>query len=239
MSNLIKPEKRIVAVFAQSYEPDWLVEEALANLEPIVDRVEVIDNTKQKGAWQNEGVYRREQRKVARRLGGDWFLLTSPDERFELSASAEIRRTVETSPKLVSYTFRVCEMWTPEEYRVDGQFGPQRHRLRLFPVDAMFGRVPHRRIHSPIISATYKARRRPLESRIYHLKQILEENRELRVDIMKRMDAETGIKRRPGGWDEHLMKPGDPGVELERVPEDHQFFPPVSRIYKWEPREGF
>lgn len=228
--------KRIVAVFGQRFEPDWLVEECVKNLEPIVDKIHVIDNTKQRGAWQDEGAYRRQQRVIARKMGGDFFLLTSPDERWELSAAEEVRRTVETSPQLASYTFRVCEMWNPEQYRVDGQFGPQRHRLRLFPVDAMFGPVQHRRIHSPIIRATYKARKKPLESRIYHLKNALPENREKRVEIMKKLDAETGIVRRPGGWDEFIY---DSDAVLERIPDDHQFYPPLSQEFRWSPGEDF
>lgn len=224
--------KKLVAVVGWRYEPEWLVNDFTTNIRPIVDELHIIDNRHQSGPWQDEAAYRRQQRIIAQSLGADWFLLTSPDERFEWDAAEKIRHAIEKGPQDQAYTLQLCEMWNMREYRVDGQFA-NRQRTRLFPMAAMLGDVPHRRIHSPVILPRYKRRRKPLDVRIYHLKNSVPENRRLRSDVMKKLDGEIG-KDRTRSWDDFLAQ----DVVLERIPAERAFYPPYTRPFVWEPEEA-
>jgi len=224
--------QRLVAVFGRRWEPDWLVEEFIANISPIVDDFHVIDNRRQRGPWQHEAAYRRIQRRHARRMRGDWFLLSSPDERFEDRAAEVIRDAIDRGP-FAPRAVRICEMWTMTQYRVDGQFR-YRPRFRLFPVADMFGDVRMSRIHSRIINQDARKRRKRhphLDVRIYHLKNSVPENRARRVPMMKALDRDVGRRRR-ASWDDFL---DETGIELEDVPPGRAFTPPYTRPYIWTP----
>jgi hypothetical protein len=231
VGNVVNRNK-LVAVFGWRWEPQWLVDDFIKNIEPIVDDFHVIDNRKQRGDWQDEGAYRRKQRAFARKMGGRWFLLSSPDERFEDRAADVIRDAVNTGPK-APRAVRICEMWTMAQFRIDGQF-KYRPRFRLFPVADMFGRVGHRRIHSRIINNGARKRRKlhpHLDVRIYHLKNSVPENRQRRTAVMKRLDQEIG-KSRESSWDDFL---DEKNVVLQDVPDDRSFSPPYTRPYLWTP----
>lgn len=224
--------KRLVAVHGWRWEPEWLVQELWQNLAPIVDDTVFVDDRARTGPWGHEGAYRRRQRALLRDAGAEWVLLTSPDERFEDGAGEAIREVIEHGPQDQVYTLRVCEMWTPTAYRVDGSFA-HRPRFRLFPLAAMERRLPNRRIHSKPVNKTLRRRAVHLDVRIYHLKHILPENRARRVATMKALDAETG-KHRPAVWEEFLAD--DAAVQLEEVPPDRSFSPPLTRDFHWDPQ---
>lgn len=223
---------RLVAAYGWRWEPEWLVEEMRANLAPIVDDAVFVDDRDRVGPWGHEGAYRRRQRQLLRDAGADWVLLTSPDERFEDGAASVIRDVIERGPQNQVYTLRVCEMWTPTAFRVDGSFA-HRPRVRLFPLAAMERRLPNRRIHSKPVRKSLRRRAVHLDVRIYHLKHILPENRIRRVEVMKKLDAETG-RHRPQVWDEFLAD--DSAVRLEEVPPDRAFSPPLTRDFHWDPQ---
>jgi len=227
----VAKRNKLVAVCGWRWEPEWLVHDMIDNLAPIVDDIAIVDDRARTGPWGHEGEYRKRQRALAKAKGADWVLLTSPDERFELGAAGRIRDAVEHGPRMQAYSLRVCEMWSMTQYRVDGQFA-DRQRTRLFPLAAMYGRVKHRRIHSPIIRRSVKKARRRLDVRIYHLKNSMPENRQLRVPMMKQMDTEIG-KAREASWDQFL----DEDAVLEGIPPERAFYPPYTRPYIWTPTE--
>lgn len=233
MGYLVKKNK-LVAVCGWRWEPEWLVNEFVKNIAPIVDDYHIIDNRNQTGAWQNEGEYRVQQRTIARRMNGAWFLLTSPDERFEDRAAGVIRKAVNHGPR-APRALRMCEMWNMTQFRVDGQF-KYRPRFRLFPVADMFGNVKHKRIHSSIINTSARRRRRKfphLDARIYHLKNSTPENRAHRVEMMKQLDKEIG-QSRDASWDDFL----DPDVELQDIEPGRGFSPPYTRPFVWNADVG-
>lgn len=230
MGDIVKKVNSI-AVMGVRWEPEWLVEECITNLQPLVDRVEVLDNRHQSGEWQNEYDYRLQQREVARKHGARWFLLTSPDERWSAGCEDLVQGLYRQDRHQV-YTVTIRELWTPTAYRVDGKFA-DRQRYRIFPV-SMMDHLDTATIHNKIVPHKYRRVAKRTEIEVYHLKHIVEENRARRAEVMQKLDERIG-KNRPGTWDKFVKSEDE--VELVHVPTT-SFYPPVTRQFVWDPSEA-
>lgn len=220
--------RKIGAVFGWRWEPEWLVKECVENLSPLVDVVEVLDNRHQTGEWQDEYRYRIQQREAAHKLGLDWFLLTSPDERWSVGSEKKIRSIVKRN-QFQMYSITIREMWSMNEIRVDGAFA-DRQRMRIFPVRMMKHLSPAG-IHNKIVPRKYRRNAIRTDIDVYHLKNSHPDNRRKRAEMMKELDARIG-KDRPHVWDGFL----DEDILLEPVPEG-AFTPPLTRPFLWTPEE--
>lgn len=221
-------QARLVAVFGWRWEPQWLVDELLENLAPIVDDIVWLDDRDRVGPWIHEGLYRRRQRDLLRENGADWVLLTCPDERFEDAAHWKIRAAIEREPQR-AHRMPIHEMWTPDAYRADK---PLTTQVRLFPLKMMDRALPNRRIGSPPVNRWAARRARYLDTRVYHLKNIERVNRVRRARTMARLSWEANHKNGVV-WADHL----DENVQLERMGE-RLFSPAYARQFVWSPDEA-
>jgi len=185
-------KNKVVACFGIKYEPQWLVDELLENLSPFVDDFAILDDRgRTDELWRDERDYRMLLREKAFKLGADWILWTSPDERWCDNAKKVIPRLINETKDVV-YAFRLREMYDPFHYRVDGIWG-QKKRPRLYRL-----KEGQEMGTNPIQTRSY-----PLEYprvlinevNIYHLKHIEPENRVTRSQVFKATDPENKYQR--------------------------------------------
>lgn len=213
---------RIVATYGVWREPQWLVDEMRANL-AWVDGFAEVDDRDRTGGWGNEGEYRRRQRAACIEAGADWVLVTSPDERWELGAGDKIRGLAEAG-RDVFYRFKLCEMWTPKQYRVDGRWGRLR-RTRLYRLrDGQT--MSTKRIHAPPIPVSPKLPTLDVDIRVYHLKMINPQNRPARRAAY--LAAEGTPRRQRWG---HLTD--EAGIHLATPEPGRGFAPRYTRDYRF------
>lgn len=218
---------RIVATFGIKTEPDWLVHELMKNLD-WVDDFAIVDCRKRKELWIHEGEYRILQRKAAKAKKADWILTTSPDERWEKDSWHKLQPLVEAQKGKCIYQFKLRELYTPTEYRVDGIWG-EKKRLRLYPV------YPNQIIdYKPIQCASYPQNpdywTEDVDLNIYHLKHIEPENREMRTKVFQWLDPTS--EHQPGVGYSYLMD--ESNMKLETIPEGREYTPSY-RKYVFKP----
>lgn len=139
-----------------------------------------------------------------------WYLQTAPDERFSEAAEEAVRVAIDDHP-LMRFTFRLRELWTPTEYRVDGVWGGKRRR-RLYQLNP----------GGPIGSYTTD-----LDVNLYHLKMIEEENRRRRREVFTDHNTWDNKTR---GFD-YLTD--ERGLALEAIPPGQSYFPEY-RTYEFQ-----
>lgn len=236
------------------WEPDWLVQDFVTNVEPWVDEVVIVDDRANKTEfWGHEGKYRLKQRKLLEKAGADWAAISSPDERWENGAAETIRPLIEKLGKTKSLIgFPLCELWraTPEsqiQIRTDGIWGRKR-RTRMYPL-LPGQRYTTRKLQTSPTPIEGGYRKIPTDVRLYHLKMIEPENRLARADAYQAMDPDHQLisRRAPqfqtldGDHGNRFRAQGykyladEKGIELTDIPADRGFTPPYTQPYYFEP----
>jgi hypothetical protein len=225
--------ERVIAVTTQRSEPDWLIDDLMANLRLWVADVLVLQVPKT-GPWGHEGEQNATKREMLRKAGATWVLFVDPDERIEDRAAELVppilHAAYQAGNRHVVYGFPLREMWTPDAYRVDGNWGEKmpRHRLFWLRRDASY---PHKPIHSGTAPLSTRRYREVLPVNMYHLKNIEPSNRVERAKAYMNADpdfvhqrAETSARN----WD---WMADETGLQLEGIPPGRGFTPPYSRPY--------
>lgn len=171
---MARPVKRrrsdppIVLAYARRYEPQHLVDGLLANASWCDDVVCLDDRTNDSGPWRPRRERERMLVELARASSAaPWCLMLDPDERLQDGAEDAIRGAIIRWAPHTRFDLRLRELWTPTEYRSDGDWG-DRWRRRLF----------HLR-QGP------RGERVRLDVEIAHLKMIEPENRAARAETHK------------------------------------------------------
>lgn len=165
---------KLVAAYCYRYEPDWLIDQLNTNLS-WVDQIISVNTRKAKEEWVPRERRIATMQKRARAAKATHILHLDPDERIQDDAEPVVREAID-SPGL-RFSLRMCELWTPDAYRIDGVWG-RKHRRRLYHID-----------HPKAQPIT------PLDLNIYHLKMIEPENREERVKVHTRSNTWDNKKR--------------------------------------------
>lgn len=209
---MIRP--KIFAVAGWKYEPEWLVDDMKVNLS-WMDKICIVDTRHRVNEfWIHEGEYRQLQRMALIDAGirvGDWVYVTSPDERLEDRAKDVIPTLLNRN---VNYVFNLCEMWTPNQYRVDGIWGnKKRPRLYRFEHNQRFS---NKRIQQAPIPLNGKQKVN-IDLNIYHLKMIDPESRINRVEAYKKTDPNYIYQKRGNG----RLKSIDPDGKFDKMGYDY------------------
>jgi hypothetical protein len=217
---------KLAVCFGVRYDAE-LVEDAKENMKDFADEFCILDDTKRTDLWRNEQEYRYKLRRMAIEKGCDWMLITSPDERWEKNAAKIIKKLIKFKKKII-YRFNLRELWTPDEYRIDGIWG-EKTRGRLYPVypNQVFEKTPIQCPPypvNPVLKGECQFREAyPFENidlNIYHLKMINPENRKTRAEIFKKLDPEDKFQQI--GYD-YLCD--ETGLQLEKIPEGREYSP--------------
>lgn len=216
---------RLIAVYARRHEPQWLVDDMRANLEPWVDGFAEVDDRGRDPAeaWGHEGQMRTRQRQAAIDAGADWVLVVDPDERIEDRARTALRPLLgRMRPHLIRLPLR--ELFTPDAYRVDGEWGRYR-RTRLYPL--LDGQVmSDKPIHAPAVPVRSGLPRIDIDVNLYHLKMVEPCNRPARANAYASAEALHGVGGRR--WT-RLTRTS--GMRLAPVTPGRRFTPGYHRPY--------
>ena len=215
---------RLIAVYGRRHEPQWLIDDMVANLSPWVDDIVCVDDRERAltEAWGHEGRFRARQREAAMAAGADWILVVDPDERLEDRAGEVIRPLLGGPDTLYRLTLR--EMFTPTSYRIDGKWGLFR-RTRLYrarPGQTMSAKP----IHAPPVPVLSGMPKVDLDVNLYHLKMIEPANRLARARAYARAESQHGVRRRPWGALAQSI-----GMRLQPIPAGRGFSPGYTRPY--------
>lgn len=215
---------RLIAVYGRRHEPDWLIDEMVANLSPWVDGFACVDDRQRAAteAWGHEGQFRARQREAAIGAGADWVLVVDPDERLEDRAGEVIRPLMDGPDAL--YRLTLCEMFTPTSYRIDGKWGLFR-RTRLYRVRPD-QRMSSKPIHAPPVPVLTGLPRIDIDVNLYHLKMIEPANRVQRARAYMRAEVQHGARRRQWGALAQTI-----GMRLQPIPAGREFSPGYTRPY--------
>jgi len=208
---------RLVAVYARSYEPDWMVEDLRANLAPIVDGIVEVDN-RGHDHWTHEGHLRAAQRRAAIEADADWVLVVDPDERLEDRAARTIRPLLHV-PGNVVYRLQLRELFAPNAYRADGKWGMCRRGRLYRVVDGQ--RMSGKAIHAPPCPIGPDVRRIGADINLYHQKMVEPHNRRARVLMYGQAEQTHGVRRR--NWNSMTV---DRGMRLQPIPLGRSYTPP-------------
>lgn len=226
---------RLVATFGIRWEPQWLVDDMVANLSPWVDDFACIDDRSRDPGevWGHEGNFRRRQRELCAKMRADWILVCCPDERWEDRAGDVVRPLIDGRKHKKIYRFHCREMFTPTAYRVDGRWG-HRPRARLYPLLPNQQMAYHKRIHSADTPRNRDYQRVTLDLNFYHLKMIEPENRARRAQVFTDLDPTFSCQpsMRTIGWD---YMTDETGMALEEIPPGRGYSPAHTRRYLWDP----
>lgn len=229
---------RIFVVGGWRYEPKHLVDDWKKSFD-WADHISIVDDRERKGGWIDEGDYRILQREQLIKDGievGDWVLISSPDERMEVSSNEVLRSMIARFQyQDFIFKFHLKEMFAPTEYRIDGLWSRKtRPRMYPFKLDQEFSKKRIQQAGTPIEKRYY---RKLLDLNIYHLKMIEPENRETRVKQYK--DTDPNYRYQPK--DNPRMRRIDPegkfkkmgydymtdleGMTLEKIPKGREYTP--------------
>ncbi|MFO1185948.1 MAG: hypothetical protein U1E56_14360 [Bauldia sp.] len=208
---------RILAVFSFRHD-HALVPDLIANVEPLVDGWVSFDDRASEAAYSDERMRRGALIDAARDLGARWILAVDPDERLEAATAEAIPRL--TAPwRPTAWAFNLREMYSPDEYRVDGLWGEKR-RARLFsmfPPQDLGGSE----LHGQWFPEGAGHAIRNVDLNIYHLRMISPQRRRVRRDLYNALDPERRFQE--VGYD-YLAD--ESGLRLERVPAQRRYLPP-------------
>lgn len=215
---------RLIAVYGRRHEPQWLIDDLLANLAPMVDDIVCVDDRQRAAteAWGHEGRFRAAQRDLAMAAGADWILVVDPDERLE-DRAGQVLRPLTDGPDTI-YRFAMRELFKPNAYRIDGKWGLVR-RARLYP--ARPGQeMSAKPIHAPPVPIHSGLPKMELDVNIYHLKMIETPNRIHRARAYALAEAQHGVRRR--SWGALSLTAG---MRLQPIPDGRGFTPGYTRPY--------
>lgn len=222
-------KNKLVAMFGIKYD-EALVPGLMTNLSAWVDDFAVVDDRRKKELWGHEGEYRKELRKIAFDLKADWVLITSPDERWEINAGATIRNLIDYNNDKIIYEFKLRELFTPYQYRVDGIWG-NKVRRRLYPL-RKDQTIAYKKIQCPSFPQDPDYNVVPVDINIYHLKMIERENRIMRARVFNATDPNSEYQ--DIGYD-YLAD--EDGMELKFIDEGREYEPPYERWYFNVPKQ--
>lgn len=213
----LRRRPKIIAIFSFRYDYH-LVPDLLSNIESMVDGWISFDDRQADVPFTDESGRRRQLISRAREIGADWVLAMDPDERLEAGAATTLRRATRQARR-VAYTFRLRELYSPNQYRIDGVWG-EKVRARLFPLldGQVFSDAP---LHAPWHPLEQGCELRHLDINLYHLKMIRAERRAARAALYRRLDPES--KYQKIGYD-YLAD--DTGMVLESIPPGREYLPP-------------
>ncbi len=214
----IKPGRapRVLAVFSFRYDAH-LVPALIANVEPMTDGWIAYDDTGGDGVFSDEAHRRVALLTAAREAGARWALAIDPDERFESSLAAEITRLT-ASEETLAYIFPVRELYSADQYRVDGVWGRKRQARVLCLADGVVR--PQGELHLSWASFIPKPQLRETQFNLYHLKMITAERRKARAALYNHLDPKRRMQA--VGYD-YLAD--DSGLQLERIANGREYRP--------------
>ena len=215
---------RLIAVYGRRHEPQWLIDDLITNLSPLVDGIACVDDRQRAAseAWGHEGRFRAAQREAAMAEGADWILVVDPDERLEDRAGDAIRPLMD-GPDAI-YRFALRELFRPNAYRIDGKWGLVR-RARLYP--ARPGQeMSTKPIHAPPVPVHSGLPKIELDVNLYHLKMIEPPNRVHRARAYALAETQHRVRRR--AWGALSLTAG---MRLQPIPEGRGFTPGYTRPY--------
>lgn len=215
---------RLIAVYGRRHEPQWLIDDLITNLSPLVDGIACVDDRARPAAeaWGHEGQFRARQRDAAMTAGADWILVVDPDERLEDRAADVIRPLLLGSDTI--YRLALRELFTPTSYRIDGKWGIVR-RARLYP--ARPGQeMSNKAIHAPPVPIHTGLPKIDIDLNLYHLKMIEAANRRHRARAYALAEHQHGVRRRQ--WGALSLTAG---MRLQPIPAGRGFTPGYTRPY--------
>ena len=193
---------KITATYKRRDEPQQLIDDLRANLAPWVDQFVELQTDRNAPGWPDEGALLREQRRrVIEQAGAGWVLFVDPDERFEDRAALVVRPLVEALDRARMFDtvvgFPLREMWTPTQWRTDGDWGKKLPRHRLFHLHRG-QRFADKPIHCGVAPRVLRQNRIIVEVAMLHLKNIEPENRHARAEAYTLADPDFRWQRREG-----------------------------------------
>lgn len=195
---MIRGDIHITATWKRRDEPDELIADLRANLAPWVDAFVELQTDRTAPGWPHEGDMLRQQRRLLRDAGATWVLFIDPDERIEDRAASVVRAAIAAGHHHNIYGFPLREMWTPTQWRCDGQWGTKMPRHRLFYLHRSGVVYAHKPIHCGVAPRGGRDRRVTLDVAMYHLKNIEPENRVARAEAYLAADPTFAHQRREG-----------------------------------------
>lgn len=235
-------EPKIIATYKRRDEPDSLVADLRANLSPWVDGFVEL-RTPREGPWPHEGRALERQRQLVRREHGNtWVLFVDPDERIEDQAVNVVReaiaRAMHGGARLqAQFQFPLREMWTPTQWRCDGDWGRKKPRTRLYHLHPG-QRFRDKPIHCGVVPIGPSGNRTTLPVAMYHLKNIEPANRVTRAQAYLDADPRFEHQRREGRDWEWLYD--ETGLQLAEIEPGREFSPayvPGSYLFTAPGRE--
>lgn len=234
---------KIVATYKRRDEPDSLIADLRTNLSPWVDAFVELQTTRT-GPWPHEGNALERQRQLVRREHGNvWVLFIDPDERIEDGAVNVVREAISRAAergagRQAQFQFPLREMWTPTQWRKDGDWGNKKPRTRLYHLHPG-QRFRTKPIHCGVVPIGPSSNRVTLPVAMYHLKNIEPENRVARAQAYLDADPRFEHQRREGRdwtwlYDETYMElaeiePGR-GFTPAYLPGSYRFTPPGREL---------
>jgi hypothetical protein len=216
-SGLFTSRRRIVAVFSYRYDAH-LVPDLIANLDPIVDGWIAYDDRGAADAFSNEPHRRHTLLAAARDVAADWILAIDPDERLEHAAAERIGHLTSVYRRIV-WGFRLREMYSPTDYRVDGLWGAK-IQYRLFKTYDPAIYQP-KDLHGQWYPSDLGFKERDSRLNLYHLKMIEPKRRAARRDLYDYLDP--GHLHQDVGYN-YLTD--EAGAVFERIRPGHEYHPP-------------
>jgi len=208
---------RVVAVFSFRYDAH-LVPALIDNIAPMVDGWICYDDRDAAAVFSDEVRRRFLLLSAAREAGASWALAVDPDERFESPLAASMRTLTETSETLC-HTFPLREMYTENQYRVDGVWG-QKRQARLLSIHGGIT-MPSGDLHLPWSHFIPDHRLADTDFNLYHLKMITRERRRARAALYNHLDPERRMQTL--GYD-YLAD--DENARLEAIAPGREYAPP-------------
>lgn len=239
---------KLVAVAGWRYEPKWLVDEMVESLMEFCDDVAIVDDRNSAEFWSNEAKYRLRQRAALEAKGATHALVTSPDERFDVTAKSLLRPMVEAAgQRPIMFSFPLMELFEPLRFRTDGIWG-RKKRTRCYPL------LPGQQYTTKALQTSAVPRgsytvKLMQHVHLYHLKMIEPENRWSRAAAYEAMDPGykliprtsrnfASLDRDMGNRFEeqgYFYLADDSRMQLTNIPDGHGYRPDYSRPYIFSP----
>jgi hypothetical protein len=225
---------RITATYKRRDEPDSLIADLRANLEPWIDEFVELQTDREAPGWPHEGRMLAKQRRLLREAGAGWVLFIDPDERIEDRAADIVPPILAANRNIDAvYGFPLREMWTPTAWRTDGEWGSKMPRHRLFHLHRgqTFRDKP---IHCGVAPTSTRRNRVDLPVVMYHLKNIEPANRVARAEAYLAADPRFEHQRREHGRQDWSWLHDETGLQLSEIEPGRGFTPPyVAGSYQF------
>lgn len=213
---------RVIAMFSFRYD-SHLVPALLENIAPMVDGWVCWDDRGSSDPVSIERDLRFRLLEAAHGCGADWVLRVDPDERFEAGLATRMD-SLTAHKRPIVWTFNLRDLYSPDEYRVDGIWG-LKQQGRLFPLfDSLFPVASNDRFskapfHGELFPAGYRRKKTGLN--LYHLKMIDPIRRKRRRDLYVALDPDHELQEM--GYD-YLAD--ETGAQFTAIPPNRRYHPP-------------